>query len=145
MLPLTPPAAACEAILTSIRGMMDSASRPRSWEGAFWSRDNYLATLAAIAASEHGSVSCRDLEGMPQTGGEGAIASLVKNNLLLYRSFDSVARDVPVEAFGPLRRPVYTLPSVAHLVIARQMMEAGELAVRPVPFWRWPFNRGTGV
>ena len=139
VLPLTPPAAACEAMLTSVRGKMESASRPRSWEGACWSRDNYLATLAAIAASEHGSLSCRDLAGMPQTGGERAIASMVKNNLLLYRSYDAVARDVPAEAFGDDKEAVYMLPSAAHLVIARRMLEAGQLAVRPV-MARWLFN-----
>jgi hypothetical protein len=119
---------------------MNSASRPRSWEGSSWSRDNYLAAVATIAASEHGAVSCDALAAMPQTGGEEAIASMVKNNLLLYRSYDAVARDVPTEAFGDAKEAVYMLPSVAHLVIARRMLEAGELAVRPVPFWRWPFK-----
>ena len=92
-----------------------------------WTRGNYLATVAAIAASVHGSVPCCNLEGMPQTGGEGPIASLVKNNLLLYRSYDAVARDVPAEAFGDDKEAVYMLPSVAHLVIARRMREAGQL------------------
>ena len=42
-----------------------------------WTRGNYLATVAAIAASEHGALSCDALEGIPQTGGEEAISSMV--------------------------------------------------------------------
>ena len=127
VMPLTPPAAACEAILTSVRGEIRRASRPRSWEGSIWTRGNYLATVAAIAASEHGALSCDALEGIPQTGGEEAISSMVKNNLLLYRTYDAVARDVHAEAFGDDKEAVYLLPSVAHLVIARRMREAGQL------------------
>ena len=57
---------------------------------------------------------------------------MVKNNLLLYRSYDAVGRDVPAEAFGDVKEPVYMLPSVAHLVVARRMLNAGQLAVGPV-------------
>jgi hypothetical protein len=85
--------------------------------------------LAQIASSAHGAVPCSALRNDPRSGGGSAISSLVQNNLLLYRSYDAVARDIPEETFGPLRRAVYMLPSVAHLMIARQMREAGELAV----------------
>jgi hypothetical protein len=43
-----------------------------------------------------------------------------------------VKHDVPAKAFRNTKEAV--LPSVAHLVIARKMLKAGELAVRPAPF-----------
>ena len=129
MLPLTPLAAACEAILTSVRDKINDGLVAEAWPGAEWTESNYAAVLVQIASSAHGAVPFLALRNNPRSGGGIAISSLVKNNLLLYRSYDAVACDVPAETFGPLRRAVYMLPSVAHLVIARQMLEAGELAV----------------
>ena len=128
-MPLTPPAAACEAILTSVRNDMVSGFDAESWPGAEWIERNYQAVLAQIATSEHGAVPCVALRRNPFSGGGSAVASMVKNNLLLYRSYDAVARDVPAEAFGEDKEAVYMLPSVAHLVIARRMSEAGQLAL----------------
>jgi len=55
-----------------------------------------------------------------------------KDNLLLPLSYDAVKHDVPAKAFRNTKEAV--LPSVAHLVIARKMLKAGELAVRPATF-----------
>ena len=55
---------------------------------------------------------------------------MLKNNLLLYRSYDVLARDVPEAAFGApgkAKEAVYTLPSSSHLVIARDMLASGKL------------------
>jgi len=39
---------------------------------------------------------------------------MVKNNLLLYRSYDAVARDMPAEAFGDDNETVYMLHPLLH-------------------------------
>jgi len=132
VLPLTPHTAACEAVLTSVRGKINDGLVAEAWPGAEWIESNYAAVLAQIASSAHGAVPCLALRNNPRSGGGSALASMVKKNLLLYRSYDAVARDVPAEAFGDDKEEVYMLPSVAHLVIARRMLEAGQLAVGPV-------------
>ena len=114
---------------------------PRNWDAAEWTRDNYRAALAAIAASEHGAVRCSVLDTMPLAGGERATSSMVENNVLLYRTYYKTARDVPEEAFGKPgmpKEPVYMLPSAAHLVVAKAMLASGELEAAK-PFWKfWP-------
>jgi hypothetical protein len=122
-----PPAAACKAILKSVRGKINDGLVAEAWPGAEWTESNYAAVLVQIASSAYGAVPCLTLRNNPRSGGGSAITSMVKNKLLLYRSYDAVARDVPAEAFGDDEEAVYMLPSVAHLVIARRMLGAGQL------------------
>lgn len=61
--------------------------------------------MADVGGEEDGSkcpdARCRDHmhAQLPSLWCEEAIASMVKNNLPLYRSYDAVALDVPAEAF----------------------------------------------
>jgi hypothetical protein len=129
---LTTTMTACDAIRSSSRDKVLKGFSPLSWDDAKWTRGNYCATVAAIAASEHGAVKCSVLETTRATGGESAIASMLKSNLLVYRSYDTRAHDVPETAFGAPGKPkeaVYMLPSSAHLVVVRDMLASGELKV----------------
>ena len=92
---------------------------PQTWPGAAWSADDCRKALGAIVSSPHYAVPVVKLATL--LGEEGAVklASMNAKNVLLWRAYDALARDLDAAAFGPKRRVVYTLPSAAHVRAAR--------------------------
>ena len=96
---------------------------PEVWRGAAWSTEQFCSTLRAITSSPHAAVPVSQLKEQLGAGCVAALKSMNEQNLLLRRAFHEDARDIDPAAFGPWRRDVYVLPSAAHVVAARAVLE----------------------
>ena len=89
---------------------------------------------ASLAAAPHGALQCATLAAMSGVGGPEVLEALQQQNLIVRRSFHTLARDIHLAAFGARRCDVYMLPSAAHAAVVRDMARAGEL--QPPSAWR---------
>ena len=96
---------------------------PEEWKGAAWSTEQCRTALRAIVSSPHAAVPVSQLKEQLGAGCVAALKSMNEQNLLLRRAFHEDARDIDPAAFGPWRRDVYVLPSAAHVVAARAVLE----------------------
>ena len=115
--------AACDAVLYTARTVVNTGLQERG-EARGWTRQQYAAVLAALAKSPHGALRCCELEADAAAGGALALEAMQNRNLLIRRSWHATLRDLPAEAFGDPPEDVFTLPSAAHLVVARQRFES---------------------
>jgi hypothetical protein len=97
--------------------------KPQVWEGAAWSTEQFCHVLRAIASSPHAALPVSQLEEQLGAGSVAALESMNEQNLLLRRSFDGDARDIDPAAFGPGGNDVYMLPSAAHVLAARAVLD----------------------
>ena len=130
--------AACDALRESAAERVHAGLQPSSRATAAATPTQYRAVLAALAAAPHGALQCATLAAMSGVGGPAVLEALQQQNLIVRRSFHTLARDIPLAAFGARRCDVYMLPSAAHAAVARDMARAGEL--QPSHAW-WQLRR----
>ena len=125
--------AGCSAVVNSAMIRITKGMTPSTWSGAAWSANDCRTVLHAIVSSPHGAVRASQLAAAlnitvfglllwPRDGAK-ILASMNEKNLLLRRAYDSVAQDISADAFGAKMEDVYTLPSSAHVLAARRMLE----------------------
>jgi hypothetical protein len=79
--------------------------------------------LRAIARSPHAAAPVAELEKeLGGARGTAALACMNELNLLVRRSYEPLARDIDVAAFGPALQDVYTLLTPAHALAARRKL-----------------------
>jgi len=100
---------------------MRKTLRPASEDG--FSRSDYCKALAAIASSEHGCVTYGETESLV---GESPLREMQKRNRFFARPYHRLAKDIPEEAYKGTKS-VVTMPSVAALAFARELLAAKEL------------------
>ena len=81
--------------------------------------DDFRSVLRLIVSAPHAAFSVAELVAKLGDGSAAKLASMNEKNLLVRRSYDPLARDIPAAAFGPKKKDVYTLPSAAHVRAAR--------------------------
>jgi hypothetical protein len=111
-------------MLDAARQHLAAALTPETWQGAAWSAKDCQAALRAIAASRHAAVPCAALAAQLGRDGAAALAALQRHGVLRRRAYHALLQDMPAAAFGQEPRDdVLTLPSAAHLLAARQLLQ----------------------
>ena len=109
----------CDAIVQSAMTDIAKGLLPETWTGAAWITDDFRSVLRLIVSAPHAAFSVAELVVKLGDGSAAKLASMNEKNLLVRRSYDPLARDIPAAAFGPKKKDVYTLPSAAHVRAAR--------------------------